>query len=86
MSRSKWANDNQRQLQVGDLVWLVEERSKRGVYPLGRVLQVNVGSDEKVRSVQIKTREGVYTRPTCKCVPLPLHSSRRVEDVETTQQ
>ena len=84
MSRSKWANDNQRQLQVGDLVWLVEERSKRGVYPLGRVLHVNMGSDEKVRSVQIKTREGVYIRPTCKCVPLPIHSYPRVEDVESS--
>ena len=51
----KWKNEEVRQLEVNDLVWIVDENVKRAHYKLGRVLEVNQGSDGRVRSALVKT-------------------------------
>ena len=63
--RHKWKTDQQN-LQVDDLVLLVEDNIPRGQWRLGRVLEVYPSSDNKVRSLKIKTSSGSYVRPATK--------------------
>ena len=65
--RQKWFRP-QRNLQVGDVVLLCDESVPRYKWPLGRILQVNVGLDGLVRSVRVKTRLSVFDRPIHKVV------------------
>ena len=46
----KWKNEEVRQLEVNDLVWIVDKYVKRAHYKMGRVLEVYHGSDGRVRS------------------------------------
>ena len=61
-SRSKW-REKVPSLKVGALVIVSEDRIKRGKWPLGRVTKVMPGQDGEVRVVNVKTKEGEYTRP-----------------------
>ncbi len=60
----------ERQLEVGDLVWLVDDNVKRGQYRMARVLETYAGNDGIVRSASIKTQDRVYKRPVVKLAPL----------------
>ncbi|KAL7830355.1 hypothetical protein SRHO_G00314820 [Serrasalmus rhombeus] len=60
--RQKWTRHS-RNYQVGDLVLVLNESTPRSQWPLGLVIDVNAGADGLVRSVQVKTRTGIYTRP-----------------------
>jgi len=62
--RARW-NIEQRNLQPGDLV-LIADDTARGHWPLARVQDVHPGSDDRVRSVTVKTSTGVYERPVAK--------------------
>ena len=62
--RSKWSSQPERQLRTGDLVWIVEPTSRRGHYPLGRVVKLNFGSDAVARSAEVKTSCEVMPHPT----------------------
>ena len=50
-------------LEVGDLVWLWEDFTPRGLWPMGRVKSNIEGSDGVVRSCEISTIYGTFTRP-----------------------
>ncbi|XP_035660814.1 uncharacterized protein LOC118405422 [Branchiostoma floridae] len=67
--RSKWGT-RQRDLAVGDIVLLKDEQSPRGVWPLGRIVQVMPGSRGLVRRVKVKTQHSVLERPIDKLCPL----------------
>ena len=60
--RQKWLLPK-RNFQCGDLVLLLHENTPRCQWPLGVVTQTNAGSDGLVRSVEVRTKSGLYTRP-----------------------
>ena len=66
----KWKNEEVRQLEVNDLVWIVDENVKRALYKMGRVLEVYHGSDGRVRSALVKTEDGKLKRPVVKLAPM----------------
>ena len=68
--RNKWNKDDVRQLRVNDLVWVVDEKVKRSNYKMARVLEVQEGSDGRVRSANVVTKDGKYKRPVVKLEPL----------------
>ena len=63
--RTRW-RENLPNIAVGELVVLVEDDQKRGKWPLARVTQVFTSADGVVRSLEIKTKNGLYTRPAAK--------------------
>ncbi|XP_071944680.1 uncharacterized protein [Antedon mediterranea] len=63
--RQKWGMEK-RDLKIGDLVLITDNSTPRYQWPLGLVVDVNVGSDGHVRSVHIRTKGGVYERPITK--------------------
>ena len=68
--RSKWHSDSDVILKTGDLVWIVDERSPRGHYPLARIKTLNYGKDNIARSAVVTTRSGELTRPAVKLAPV----------------
>ena len=67
--RSKWNQDVVRQLKVNDLVWVVEESVMRCNYKMARVLEVQEGSDSRVISATVVTKDGKLKRPVVKLAP-----------------
>ena len=67
--RHKWL-EVKPNLQVGSLVLIMDEKVPRGAWPLGLVLETNVGRDGLVRSARLKTKTSVLVRPISKLVLL----------------
>ena len=63
--RQKWYK-KRTQLREHDLVWIVDDREKRGFYRLGRVKKCHFGNDGNIRSCDVLTQSGVVSRPTVK--------------------
>ena len=68
--RNKWNKDDMRQLKVDDLVWVVDENVERFNYKMARVLEVQEGSDGRVRSATVVTKDGKLKRPVVKLAPM----------------
>ena len=60
--RSKWHSHSDIILKTGGLVWVVDERSPRGHYPLARIKTLDYGKDNIARSAVVTTRSGELTR------------------------
>ena len=69
--RRKWHTPTEQELKAGDLVWIVEDSSPRGYYPLARVKTLNYDKDAIARSALLKTETGDLTRPLVKLAPVP---------------
>ena len=67
--RPKWAV-KQPNFKVDDLVLLMDDNSPRSLWPMGRITEVILGRDNLVRTVKVKTRQSVLSRPITKIVPL----------------
>ena len=66
IKRSKWRQE-QRNLQVGDLVLMSEPNLSRGSWPLARISRVFPAADGRVRSAELQTASRKrYTRPVAK--------------------
>ena len=63
--RSKWPS-SKRNLQSGDLVLVADDNVPRNRWPLARVTDIFKGKDGKVRSVNVKTGNGILHRPITK--------------------
>ena len=74
--RSRW-NQKGANLEVGELVLVADDDTRRGKWPLARITRTMPGGDGIVRVVELKTKDGVYTRPVVKV--------RRLEDSEVPQ-
>ncbi|XP_075243931.1 uncharacterized protein LOC142338179 [Convolutriloba macropyga] len=61
-TRRKWTNPESK-LEVNDIVWVLEEWTPRGIWPLGRVTRTFTGPDQTARSCEVKTALGLLTRP-----------------------
>ena len=68
--RNKWNKNDVRLMKVNDLVWVVDENVKRSNYKMARVLEVQEGSDGRVRSATVLTKDGKLKRPVVKLAPL----------------
>lgn len=60
--RNKWTTE-ERNMRSGDLVLITKPNIARGLWQVGRVLKVFPGEDGRVRTVEVKTKSGVYVRP-----------------------
>ena len=67
--RPKWAV-KQPNFKVDDLVLLMDDNSPRSLWPMGRITEVIMGRDNLVRTVKVRTRQSVLSRPITKIVPL----------------
>ena len=63
--RNKWTEEV-RNLEKEDLVMIVELNVSRGMWQIGRVIEVYPGKDGSVRSAQVKTKSGNYVRPVAR--------------------
>ena len=63
--------------KVSELVLVADDDTRRSKWPLARVTKTMPGEDGVVRVVELKTKDGVYTRPVLKL--------RRLEDSEVPQ-
>lgn len=69
--RKKW-NKDQRTLQIGDLVYVVDPNGPRNKWQKGLIQEVCPGKDKRVRMVKIKTMTGVLTRSAGRVARIPL--------------
>ena len=67
--RAKWLLP-QRNFIVGDLVLIADESTPKNVWPMGLIIDTNVGNDGLVRSVKLKTKSTTLVRPIHKLVLL----------------
>ena len=73
--RQVW-NKTSQNIAVDDVVLVVDEKTPRGSWPLGRVLEVHTSrKDGFVRSLKVKTSSTVLTRPISKIVLLEASGS-----------
>ena len=67
----KWSTPSQN-LQPGDLVWVLDDFSSRGVWLMARGDKVLRGADGVVRSCRLKTTSGYIHRPVAKLSKIPV--------------
>ena len=68
--RQKW-NQKKNNVDIDDVVLVLDEKTPRGSWPLGRVVEVHTNSkDGLVRSAKIRTATTVLVRPITKLVLL----------------
>ena len=63
--RAKWTSP-QRDLQPGDLVLVMDNQLARNEWCMGRIISCHRGTDDRVRTVTVKTKQGKTTRPVTK--------------------
>ncbi|CAI6373547.1 unnamed protein product [Macrosiphum euphorbiae] len=57
-------------LEVSTMVVIKVNDAATLSWPLGRIVEVYPGTDKVVRVVKVSTKQGVFTRPVVKIVPL----------------
>lgn len=62
--------NNARPLQTGDVVLVVDGTLPRNVWPMGIVEKTHCGPDGGIRVAEVRTRTGIFRRPTSKLVVL----------------
>ncbi|XP_026331205.1 uncharacterized protein LOC113238591 [Hyposmocoma kahamanoa] len=67
--RRKWQVE-QKSLQVGDLVLVVDPSSPRNMWPKGRITQVFPGKDGRTRLVEVSTGTGTWRRSAARVAPI----------------
>ena len=68
-SRKKW-NKAARNLTVGDVVIVMNTETARGLWPLGRIIEVLPGKDGLVRVAKVRVGKTVFTRSINYLCPL----------------
>ena len=68
-SRKKW-NSEKDDFKVGDVVLVLSTDTPRGHWPLGRITKTIIGSDKRVRVVNVQVGQKELTRSVHKLVPL----------------
>lgn len=58
---NKWTSENPN-LAVDDVVLMIDRNAPRATWPLGRVIDIFLGRDGRVRVVTVKTATGTYKR------------------------
>ena len=63
--KQKWFRPR-RNFAIGDIVLVMDQTMPTNCWPLGKVIEVNSGRDGLVRSVKVKSKGGILTRPVDK--------------------
>ena len=63
--RKKW-NSEQCNLKLGDVVLVVDSAQPRGQWLLGKIEGIHKALDSVVRSVDVKTKYGIFKCPATK--------------------
>ena len=66
-ARQKWTRET-RNMREGDIVLLTDKDAPRGLWQMGRVIDVHHGKDNLVRSALVQTATSRYLRPIHKMV------------------
>ncbi|GFT08249.1 integrase catalytic domain-containing protein [Trichonephila clavipes] len=72
-NRNKWYFEKNN-VKIHDMVILKEDNLPVCNWPLGRILEVYHGKDNKIRVVLVKTKNGIFKRPITKLCILPFSS------------
>ena len=67
--RQKW-NKPTRNMCIGDVVLIKDDNLPRNCWKMGRVIDLEHGSDDLVRAVKLKTQTSELRRPVHKLVLL----------------
>ena len=67
--RQKW-NKATPSLEVNDIVWLLQDFTPRGIWPLGKITATNPGKDGVTRVCSVKTAYGTFERPAVSLSPV----------------
>lgn len=70
--RTKWKTSKGEPLKLGQLIMIQQPGLAPLQWLLGRVVNLNVSTDGKVRSAGLKTSNGTITRPLTRLAILPL--------------
>ena len=62
IKRRKSTDNNQPPLKVGDVEWVLNDLTPRGIWPLGRAVEIFPGRDGEVQVAQVKTDYGSLVR------------------------
>lgn len=71
---------------MNDIVILVEERNCRGVWPKGIVVDLKRGRDNVIRSVIVRTSNGLYTRPVVKLAKLDVEDGKQSQEFNSVPE
>ena len=62
-TRNKCSKSEKQTLSLSDLVWTIDDDTKRSDYQMVRVVQLHPEKDDIVRSVTVKTSKNTYKQP-----------------------
>lgn len=65
-----------RQFEIGEVVIVASDDKKRINWPKARILKLLPGNDDQVRVAQVKTADGIITRPLQRLFPLEISSAQ----------
>lgn len=91
--RPKWTNVTEN-VQPGMLALIKDERLPPTKWQLGKITKTSPGTDKLTRVMELKTQNGLMTRPLTKICILPtidneelkmLHNAKRMEKQDSTQ-
>lgn len=82
---TKW-NNQQRNLEVGEIVLIGDDHVPVANWPMGIVTEVFKGPDDIVRVATIRTATGTYKRNVRVLAPLPIEVERSSEDSVTNKE
>ncbi|GFY32812.1 RNase H domain-containing protein [Trichonephila clavipes] len=68
------------ELRLGEIILIGDDIRKRMHRPLAKVIRLIPGKDGKIRTVELKTRNGTMLRPIQRACPLELHSTETPDD------
>ena len=84
--RQRWTK-LQRNFQVGDIVLIADEKTPRGLWPLGCIVDVKTNRNNRfVRSVMLKIRSEILERPIYNLVLLEAAVSQEDKSPEQDVQ
>ena len=74
--RSKWQNERDN-FKVNDIVLVHDENAPRGMWPLGKIVEVFPDCRARVRQVLVKTQFSALRRPITKVFHLMTPNSKK---------
>ncbi|XP_055632505.1 uncharacterized protein LOC129772980 [Toxorhynchites rutilus septentrionalis] len=75
--RTKWFGDT-KAIEPGNLVIIIDENRRNG-WTRGRILQVIVGQDGRIRQAVVQTAGGIFRRPVSKLAVLDVKGNGKAE-------
>ncbi|GFS51650.1 integrase catalytic domain-containing protein [Trichonephila inaurata madagascariensis] len=70
LRQSSKFDENQKPLQIGDIVLVSSDNTKRIEWPLAKVMELYPSKDGSIRLVKVKMKSGEFLRPVLRLIPL----------------